>query len=444
MVDLLPGFRDFYPKTCAWRNAIFQNWRAIANRFCFEEFDGPVLESLDLFTQKSGDEIVEQLFAFEDKGGRKIALRPEMTPSLVRIVAAQLATLKRPIKWFNITENFRYERPQKGRLRSFYQFNVDIVGEETYTADAELIALAIESFKIFGLNQQHFYVRLSDRKLWVLWLQNFQILDATIQSKILNLFDKWERRSHEEIEKDLSLLLPKSVSIEYFCEATEQLRQCKTIGAIQTCFENNIRENNIRENLFVRIKEFQLLLNELEILGCNEYVHIDLGIVRGLAYYTGFVFEVFEKGEQGRALAGGGRYDELFEKLTNHSMPAVGFAAGDVTLTDLLIKQNLCPAIPSSCDCFVIFEESERSVAIQLTQQLRQKNIRVNYLLGETKSLTKQLRKSYTLNPRFIIICTHEEVTNGIIQIKDTINQTEQTMPISDVLSFVTKSMGNV
>ena len=436
MTELLPGFRDFTPKACAYRNYIFKGWRRVANHFCFEEFDGPILESLELFTKKSGDEIAEQLFAFEDKGKRKIALRPEMTPSLVRILGSQIATLKRPTKWFNITENFRYERPQKGRLRSFYQFNVDIVGETSYTADAELIALAIESFKFFGLNQQHFYVRLSDRQLWMLWLEKFEISDPDTQAKILNLFDKWERRSHEAIEKDLATLLPESVSAEQFFQQTEVLRNCKTLEAIQACFEENAIPTN-HERLLARLKEWQLLLKELELLGCQDYVQIDLSIVRGLAYYTGFVFEVFEKSEQGRALAGGGRYDELFEKLTGHAMPAVGFAAGDVTLTDLLTKQNLLPTLPSPCDCFVVFEETERAFALQMTQKLRQKNHRVSYLLGETKSLSKQLKKAYNENPKFIIICAHEEFLKNTVQIKNTHQQTEHNVPIADIPQFI-------
>lgn len=436
MTDLLPGFRDFNPKACAQRNAIFEGWRNVAHRFCFEEFDGPILESLDLFTKKSGDEIVEQLFAFEDKGGRKIALRPEMTPSLVRILGSQLATLKHPTKWFNITENFRYERPQKGRLRSFYQFNVDIVGEENCTADAELITLAIESFKFFGLNQYHFYVRLSDRQLWILWLETFQITDSDIQTKILNLFDKWERRSHVEIEKDLKNLLPESVSTEQFFALTEALRQSKTLEAIQSCFEkNNVNEQStLKERLLSRLNEFKTLLNELEILGCREFVQIDLSIVRGLAYYTGFVFEVFEKSEQGRALAGGGRYDELFKKLTGHPMPAVGFAAGDVTLTDLLIKQNLLTTLPSSCDYFIVFEETERSFGLQLAQKLRQNNNHVSYLLGEPKSLSKQLKKAYNENPQFIIICTHEESLKNTVQIKNVTAKTEHIVTVADLL----------
>lgn len=444
MADLLPGFRDFTPKACAYRNHIFKGWRTVANRFCFEEFDGPILESLELFTKKSGDEITEQLFAFEDKGKRKIALRPEMTPSLVRILGSQVATLKRPTKWFNITENFRYERPQKGRLRSFYQFNVDIVGEATYTTDAELIALAIESFKFFGLNQQHFYARLSDRQLWMLWLEKFEISDPDIQAKILNLFDKWERRSHEAIEKDLATLLPESISAEQFFQRTEALRNCKTLEAIESCFKKDNANLTNYEHLLARLKEWQLLLKELEILSCKDYVQIDLSIVRGLAYYTGFVFEIFEKNEQGRALAGGGRYDKLFEKLTGHSMPAVGFAAGDVTLTDLLTKQNLLPTLPAPCDCFVVFEETERAFALQLTQELRQKNNRVSYLLGETKSLSKQLKKAYNENPQFIIICTHEEFLKNTVQIKNTTQQTEHVVPIVDIYQFVTQKANSL
>ena len=254
-MESLPGFRDFEPSACAQRNALFHGWRTVAQRFGFEEFDGPIAEPLELFTQKSGEEIVNQLFAFEDKGGRKMALRPEMTPSLVRILGKNLAILKKPTKLFNITEQFRYERPQKGRLRSFYQFNADIVGEASLSAEAELIALAVESLRYFGLTEEHFYVRLSDRQLWQLWLKAFGITDEALVGGILSLLDKWERRLKEDIEKDLEKLLPSSVQAKTFFDATEQLRHCKTLEAIEACFSQQTTDAELSEALHQRLSE---------------------------------------------------------------------------------------------------------------------------------------------------------------------------------------------
>ncbi len=437
MFEILPGFRDFQPQDCAIRNSIFKNWRKTAHNFGFEEFDGPILESLELFTKKSGEEIAEQLFAFEDKGGRKIALRPEMTPSLVRILGSKLATLKKPTKWFNITENFRYERPQKGRLRSFYQFNVDIIGEASYTAEAELIALAIQSFQSFGLSREQFYIRLSDRQLWTLWLQVFGINDENLKIKMLALFDKWERRSHAEIEKDLREILPETINAKTFFQETEILRHSSNLNAVSACFEKNTLPTNLKSTLQERLNDISKLFEELNYLGCKDFVKLDLSIVRGLAYYTGFVFEVFEIGNQGRALAGGGRYDQLFEKLTGHTIPAVGFAAGDVTLTDLLKKNNCLPKIDNRLNCFVVFEESEKQIALTITQKLRTQNISVKYNLGDTKSLSKQLKKAFSENPKFILIFTHNEFIQGKVQIKDIFNDTTELINLSEIVNYL-------
>lgn len=436
MFELLPGFRDFRPNRCAIRNYLFEHWRSVAKRYGFEEFDGPILESLELFTKKSGEEIAEQLFAFEDKGGREIALRPEMTPSLVRILGEQIATIKRPTKWFNITENFRYERPQKGRLRSFYQYNLDIVGEASCTAEAELIALAIRSFQAFGLSREHFYIRLSDRQLWMLWLEGFGIEDEDTKIKMLSLFDKWERRSHADIEADLKKILPSQTDATTFFQATEQLRNAHDLKNIRAIFAQYTQQN-ASENLEQRLEDFKLLLDELSYLGCADFIKIDLSIVRGLAYYTGFVFEVFETGNEGRALAGGGRYDQLFEKLVGHPMPAVGFAAGDVTLTDLLEKNNLLPDLKQVVDAYLVFEPTERSIALHCAEELRQAGFSVKYTLGETKSLSKQLKKAYGDDPRFVLIFTHEEVLQNKVQIKRATDTDGALVSLAEIASYL-------
>lgn len=440
MFDILPGFRDFYPSDCATRNQIFEGWRKVAHRFGFEEFDGPILESLELFTKKSGEEIVDQLFAFQDKGEREVALRPEMTPSLVRILGRQLATLKLPTKWFNITENFRYERPQKGRLRSFYQFNVDIIGEASYTAEAELIALAIASFQQFGLTCEHFYIRLSDRQLWTLWLNVFGICEETVQTQMLSIFDKWERRAPDAIQKDLLQVLPKYCAAAEFFEKTEHLRTLHSLEEIRSYFMEQNLSAECDQRLQQRFATWQSLFEELQALDCQAFITIDLSVVRGLAYYTGFVFEVFETGNHGRALAGGGRYNHLFAKLTGHAMPAVGFAAGDVSLTDLLQKYVPLPPYHKPLDIAILFEPTERPIALQQAQRLRKQGFFVEYPLGATKSLTKQLKKAYASQPTHVIIFTAEASRTGHVQLKTQGTTAPQLVPVGKLIEILKPS----
>ena len=434
MLKALPGFRDFYPEDCAFRNACFKKWRSVARRFAFLEFDSPVLEALELFTEKSGEEIAEQLFAFEDRGGRKVALRPEMTPSLVRLVSANMMSCKLPIKWFNITENFRYERPQKGRLRSFYQFNVDIVGEPSFQAEAELISLAVESFKIFGLDQRHFYVRLSDRQLWMLWLQTCGFSSEDERLKVLGILDKWERRKPEDLAQDLGTVMEKA-QVEAFVAQVNTLRSLKNLADIRQFFTQT--QGNFNEAIESRLKDWEQLLEALKDRQCADYVRIDLGIVRGLAYYTGFVFEVFDADLDGRALAGGGRYDQLFEKLTGRALPAVGFAAGDVTLGEILKKHQLVPPTNLQIDCFVVFEPSVRVEVFKDIYTLRAQNISVSYVLNEPCSVSKQLKKAFDAQPRFILFYAATELAQGKVQVHDTVTQEKTWVERNRVLEVL-------
>ncbi|MGE9294774.1 MAG: histidine--tRNA ligase, partial [Puniceicoccales bacterium] len=325
----LPGFRDFYPEDCSLRNHLFSVWRQAAKRFGFQEYDGPVLESLELLTAKSGDEIVGQLFNFEDKGGRQVTLRPELTPTLARMVGAKANALKRPVKWFSIGENFRYERQQKGRLRSFYQFNADILGEPGPMADAEVIGLAVESLCAQGLGVGEFIIRLSDRDLWYFFVESLGF-NGDQATGALGVIDKMERMPAEKTLAAIEALgvddAPgKLAAISAFMEL-------ESVEAIAEFLAAREVDAAIRERLDGRLAAWRELLSLIGAAGLDHFVKLDLRIVRGLAYYTGFVFEAFQTVGQGRALAGGGRYDHLVEKLGGPSMPAVGFGMGDVTL----------------------------------------------------------------------------------------------------------------
>jgi histidyl-tRNA synthetase len=405
MIETLPGFREFYPEACRERWAFFEKWREVARRFGFEEFDPPILEPLELFTQKSGEEIVGQLFAFQDRGGRQVALRPETTPSLARFVAARNSVLRKPVKWFNITENFRYERPQKGRLRSFFQFNADILGEASTGADAELVALAIDSFRIFGLGVEDFYVRLSDRRWWVIFLKKWGIEDPDEIQTYLAILDKWERRSMESIGQTLEKQMGDPKRAKGFMEAVQVFRSQEHLEGIQKFLDSS-------DPCFDEWHRWQ---ETMSAMGYEEYVKIDLGIVRGLAYYTGFVFEVF--GKSGRALAGGGRYDGLMQKLCGVGMAAVGFAAGDVTLREILIQKNKLPVSVPHWDAFVVAHESVWHEAVRDVQRLREAGHAVLWSLAPIP-VSKQFTKAFQSPVRWVVFYGPDEMREGRLQIQ--------------------------
>src|SRR5216110_3224305 len=357
----LTGFRDFLPASCAERNYIFAKWSEIAGRYGFVEFDGPALEELDLYKKKSGEEIVRQLYEFVDKGERAVALRPEMTPTLARIVAAEHRRFRKPLKWFSIPQVFRYERPQRGRLREHFQLNCDIIGEEAPEADAELIALAIDVVRAFGFTAQDFVVRISDREFWTELLKLEKVPPARWE-EMLQAIDKSEREPREKTEERLG----------------------KLAGPVFEIFEKggeSAKLNNIIENLRLR--------------GLADFAKVDVRIVRGLAYYTGIVFEVFDRAGKFRAIAGGGRYDNLIGQLSDGavSLPALGFAMGDVVLGELIneaphAREAIEQAIASDrkIDIYIVIaKEQRRADALAQIQQLRDRGYRIDYPLTQTK-----------------------------------------------------------
>jgi histidyl-tRNA synthetase len=408
----LPGFREFYPGDCAARNGLFEAWRASARRFGFAEYDAPILEPLELFTEKSGEEIRAQLFEFEDKGGRKVALRPEMTPSLARLVAAQAGSLRKPVKWFNIGECFRYEKPQKGRGREFYQFNADILGEPGVGADAECIALLVESLKACGLKEGEFEVRISDRKLWFLFMHMVGVGDGQMLAA-LAIVDKWERESETEVRKKLSelgvIFSPEDVysTIKNFLKATREADFVK----LGKSFKDPDWEK--------RVLELEALFTAITALNVKNCVRLDLSIVRGLAYYTGFVFEAFQTVGTARALAGGGRYDDLLNKLCGVEMPAVGFAIGDMTVTDLLqeLKRPL-GEVNQPAIYVVIGGEAQRPAALKLVGELRAAGLAVDYPLKDEK-FGKQFKAADQCGAKLAVILGTDEAAKGEVKIKD-------------------------
>jgi histidyl-tRNA synthetase len=375
-MERLPGFRDFYPEPLphndVWsadaRQYIFDQWRKIAKRYGFREYDGPPLEPLELFTTKSGEEIVGQLYNFTDKGGREISLRPEMTPTLARMVAAHERNYKKPIKWFAIPQLFRYERQQKGRLREHFQFNADLIGETGPAADAELIALLIDTLRAFGLTAEDFIIRLSSRNAWQEFFKHGGG-DHAHEYEFFQIIDKLERTPPEESETKLAALGFTLAGVNAFIEAGKPTAELDSI------------------------------LQNLSARGLKDFVKIDYKVIRGLAYYTGVVFEAFDRKGEFRAIAGGGRYNNLVKLISGGKvdLPALGFGMGDVVLLELLKARKLLPTFDAPMDVFVIIEdENLRADSLKLVHDLRAAGYAVEYPLTPTKP-DKQFKRAQEL-----------------------------------------------
>ena len=416
MFKTLPGFREFYPEECARRNFVFSKWRAAAESFGFREFDPPVHEPLGLFTEKSGEEIRAQLFEFVDKGGRAVALRPEMTPSLARMVGAKAAGIRRPVKWFAIGENYRYERQQKGRLRAFFQYNADILGDASIGADAEIIALLIESLRAFGLTEGEFRLRLGDRTLWALFLQSMGV-EGEFIVPVLSAMDKIEKVSPEALEEMVAKALEGSgADAGRIVSAAREMIRARSLDEIRASFA---AAPKLAEKIDARMGDWRRLLDLFSALGVREYVSPDLGIVRGLAYYTGFVFEAFQTVGTGRALAGGGRYDNLIGRLGYQDMPAVGFGMGDVTVSDLLELSGRGGSLDVRPDAYVAVGSPEcRAKALEIVSALRRAGLRVDYPLRDAP-FGKQFRQADSVGAKFAVVVGPDEVSKNRAKIKD-------------------------
>jgi histidyl-tRNA synthetase len=416
----LPGFREFYPEDLARRNHVFRLWRQTATAFGFAEYDAPVLEPLDLYKAKSGDEIEAQLFSFTDKGGREVALRPEMTPTVCRLVGAKANALKRPIKWFSIAEFYRYERMQKGRGRCFNQFNADIFGEAGPEAEIELIALLVQCLSAFGLSEQDFYVRLSDRNLWFYYLEALGLDEPRIRG-VLGAVDRYEKYGDEAFKGYTEQFGPLDAGVKAKVLAFLQI---KSLAALESTLAASGGDK-----LTGRLADWRKLLGGLEAMGLARFIEVDLGVVRGLAYYTGFVFEAFDRKGELRALAGGGRYDDLVQKLGGPALPAVGFAIGDMTFSLLLEQRGLMPTFVSAPDVYcVIGGEAERRAAFADIQTLRAMGYRVDYPMKEVP-FGKQFKAAAESGAKLALIYGADEIAKSVVKIRDLATRSEREVP---------------
>ncbi len=380
----LPGFRDFFPPEHAALRGIFQAWREASRCGGFTEYEGPELESLELYTEKSGDEIVGQLYHFTDKGDRQVALRPEMTPTLARMVASQHRNYRKPIKWFSVPRLFRYERPQKGRHREHYQWNCDIVGEKSPMAEAELIGVLCLGLSLLGLGPKDVVVKVSDRSWWDAFLEK-QGVGETERPTVLRTLDRLEGATAELRREKLGALA----------------------GAVEAVWEGKSADS----------ESVGQVRKGVEALGYGDWCETDYRVVRGLAYYTGVVFEVHDRAGKLRAVAGGGRYDDLLKRLGGEDLPAVGFGMGDAVLAELLREKKIAMPQAAGAEIFIVAEAKEQPMALQITGQLRRSGFSVDYDPGAGK-WGKQLEMAEAKRARWALL-VGREVGEGQLGLKE-------------------------
>jgi histidyl-tRNA synthetase len=410
----LPGFREFYPADLALRTHIFRTWRSVAMRYGFEEYDGPPLEPLELYTAKSGDEIVGQLYNFTDKGAREVALRPEMTPTLARMVAARANGLKKPIRWFAIPQLFRYERQQRGRLREHFQLNCDLIGEPGPLGDAEIIALAIDVIRAFGLGPADVRVRLSDRRVLSALLLGAGVTEAQLPAAY-QAVDKIERVDRAALGAQLSAAGVAGHAIQRVFEVAALRGMPAVEAALARVPGGETAGGSLRR-----------VVDALGAMGLGAFIEVDLSIVRGLAYYTGTVFELFDAGRTLRAICGGGRYDGLLDALGGVDLPALGFGMGDVVLAELLRDRGLVPTDVSSIDVFLAaITEADLPHVLALAHELRDAGLRAEYALGP-QAVGRQLKLADARNARLAVVIGPDDRARGEVMVKDLAGKSQQ------------------
>ncbi|HEX6038164.1 histidine--tRNA ligase [Longimicrobium sp.] len=417
----LPGFRDFYPDELAVRSHIMRTWREVARRYGFQEYDGPPLEPLELYTEKSGPEIVQQLYNFTDKGGRDVAMRPEMTPTLARMAGARAGGLRKPIKWFSIPQLFRYERAQRGRLREHFQLNLDIIGEDDVAADAELLAAAIDMLRAFGLTEQDFVARVSDRRLLRALLLHAGVPEDQLVL-VYNIVDKLERETRETIG---ARLRGEAGMGDEAVERTLDIFRHTDFKAVRQAYGGT-------EGVGPEIERMAEILGHVEAMGLGGYVRFDLSIVRGLAYYTGIVFELFDARGELRAICGGGRYDNLLGQVGGVQLPALGFGMGDVVLKELLTDRGLLPETRQTLDYYVIAPPEQRAELLSVVHRLRDGGASVDYAY-KPAGINKQFKNASALGARRTVVLGPETSAEGVAIVRDSETREESRVPLAEL-----------
>ncbi len=417
-IPSVKGTRDFYPPVMAIRNFIVDGWKSASLRNGFEEYDGPIFEYLKMYQVKSGEEIAEQLFSFEDRGGRSLAIRPEITPTLARMVNQQINSLPRPVKWFSVPRLCRAERPQRGRLREFFQWNIDIIGVEDVLADAEVIFCSVDYLGQLGLTADDVVVKISSRKMLAALLRAVGIADKDMDGLYVVL-DKRSKLPEDVFEKMLAERITDTA-------IQKQLLDLMNVDDIDGIGKIVALDTDAEE----AVDELRQVFEALDVMGIGEYVRFDIGVVRGLAYYTGVVFEIYDRASELRAICGGGRYDNLLADFGGPKVTATGFGMGDCVLGILLEEKGLLKDVPTGrrVEYFVAYVDRKyREKALQITAELRRKGIAADFSY-KGGSLGKQLKQAASLSAAKCVIIGEELERDGQLIIKDMAAGTQQTV----------------
>ncbi len=408
------GTRDFFPEDMRLRNWLFGHFREVARLSGFEEYDAPVVESADLYVRTAGEEIVDQLYTFQDKSNRELALRPEMTPSLARMVLQKGGALALPIKWFSLPQCWRYERMTRGRRREHFQWNMDIFGVDDVTAEAELLAVLVTLFKRLGLSAADVVIRLSNRRLLQAVLASAGVTDELF-APVCILVDKLEKIPREAVEADLQVLGVDSGVIDRVLE----IASCTSLEAARQLAGDG--ENGL--------DELQRLIDLGAAYGFSEWLRFDPSLVRGLAYYTGTVFEVFPTEGDLRAVCGGGRYDRLLSTFGGKDVPACGFGFGDPVIVELLKDKGLLPDLPPAVDDVVFaFSEQLRIPAMEVATRLRASGRSVDLILEEGKRMKWAFRHADNAGAARLVLLAPDEWERGVVKVRDLVSGEESEL----------------
>jgi histidyl-tRNA synthetase len=419
------GARDFYPQDMKIQNYIFDTWRMVCKRYGFEEYNFPILEPFEIFAAKTGEEIVnEQMFNFTDKGGRRLAVRPELTPGTVRMLAQKYNELIQPMKWFMIGNNWRFERPQKGRGREFYQLEANIFGVESFEADFEEIALMIDIMREFGANEEQFRVSFNDRRVIDALLKSTLKLKDDVRLATRRLMDKRSKMQKEEFTADLRKLGLDDNQIE----EVEAFMQ-SDLDSIDQVIDERILKRN------VGYKNMMKLVDMLDLFDLLKYCEFDPSIVRGFDYSDGLVYEVFDLNpKNNRSMFGGERFDNLIKIFGNYDLPATGFAMGDITLREFLLNWNLLPTLPSETKVFVtVFNDTSKQNSFDLTRKLRNEGIPTVVAL-EDKKLDKQLKYADRKEIPYAIVLGPDEIKKGTVVLKYMKEKKQEEITVKELI----------
>jgi len=422
IIKSVKGTRDYYPELMAVRKWLYESARSVAESFGYQEYEAPIIESLDLYAAKSGDELVkEQSFVFEDRGGNLITLRPELTPSLARMVAQRQNQLVFPLRWWSFGPFWRYERPQKGRTREFFQWNIDLIGPNTPSADAELVAIVASFFQKVGLSPEDAQILVNNRQLIETELISIGIQPDKFKEifRLIDRRDKLSAANWESYAADLGL-------------------QTKEIDALQGLLAD--------QNLWQKSVSLQGLFPAVDALGYSEYVRFAPHVIRGLDYYTGTVFEAQAiKGGLTRSILGGGRYDNLLSDVGGKALSGVGFAMGDLVITLVLEELDLIPASiksPSALIMVTVFNEDTQLESVSLSEELRQAGLNVS-CYPQVDKIGKQLKYCDRTGIKVAVLLGPDELANQSLTLKDLSTGNQQTVARTESAKTIIQMLEN-